>query len=114
MDVGVYMITDVSNEDILTKIRNRESFTLECLEYDRYKNTLEWLEKSIEAEGMKVRIYMKGRAATMGTAVLTLWGAGVAAASGLAMAAHNVVTWSPDYEIAKHPIGCTLYVKHKK
>lgn len=114
MDVGVYKITEVTNEQILSKIRKHESFTLECEEFDRYKNTLAWLEKAIEAEGMRVRVYMKARVATMGTAVITGWGSVAAAAAGIAMAAHNIATWSPDYEIAKHPIGNTLYVTYKK
>lgn len=114
MDVGVYKITEISNQQIREKICNHESFAIECEEFDRYKKTLEWLEKTIESEGMKVRVYMKGRVATMGTAALTGWGTVVAAASGLAMAAHNVATWSPDYEIAKHPLGNTLYVNYKK
>lgn len=114
MDVGVYKITDISNAEIIAKIRNHDSFTLECEEFDRYKKTLEWLEKTIEAEGMKVRIYMKARVATIASAAWTGWGTVAAAAAGLAMAAHNVATWSPDYEIAKHPLGCTLYVTFVK
>ena len=42
MDVGVYKISDVTNEFIVEKIKAHESFTLECEEFDRYSKTLSW------------------------------------------------------------------------
>ncbi|MFJ3467159.1 hypothetical protein [Pseudomonas sp. NPDC090201] len=114
MDVNVFKIAEVTNEQILQKIKNHESFTLECGDAERYSRTLEWLEKNIEDQGMKVRIYMVGRAAAMGAAVWTGFGTIAAAASGIAIAAHNIATWSPDYEIGKNPISPTLYVNYKK
>lgn len=114
MDVNIYKIDEVSNEQILTKIKNHESFTLECGDSDRYAHALEWLEKAIENQGMTVRVYLIGRAAAMGAAVWTGFGTIAAAATGIAIAAHNIATWSPDYEIGKSPIAPTLYVKYKK
>jgi len=125
MDVGVYKITEVTNDFILEKIKSHESFVLECQEFDRYSNTLTWLEQAIEKQGMSVRIYMRARRLSMGSfagfagasivgAPLALGALAVGMVAGVGIAAHNLATLNPDYEIGKHPIGSTLYVDYKK
>lgn len=114
MDVGVYKLSELNNEIITAKITARESFTIECEDFTRYSATLAWLEKTIESQDLKVRLYMVGRSAAMGTALLSVVGVAAAVGTGLAIAAHNVATWSPDYEIGKSPITKTIYVEFKK
>ncbi len=125
MDVGVYKITEVTNDFIIEKIRAHESFVLECEEYDRYSNTLTWLEKAIEDQGLSVRVYMRARRLSMGS-LAGFAGAGIVGApiaigalavgmvAGVGIAAHNLATLNPDYEIGKHPLGSTLYVDYQK
>lgn len=125
MDVGVYKIDEVTNDFIIDKIKLHESFILECQDFDRYSNTLTWLEKSIENEGMSVRIYMRARRLSIGSfagfagasvvgAPVALGALAVGVVAGVSIAAHNLATLNPDYEIGKHPIGSTLYVDYKK
>lgn len=125
MDVGVYKITEVTNDFIIEKIKACESFVLECQEYDRYSNTLTWLEKAIESQGMSVRIYLRARKLSMGSfagfagagvvgAPVALGALAIGVVAGVGIAAHNLATLNPDYEIGKHPLGSTLYVDYKK
>lgn len=125
MDVGIYKVTDVTNEFISEKIKAHESFVLECQEFDRYSKTLSWLEKEIESHGMSVRIYMRARKLSMGGIAgiavssgaafpLAVGAVAVGVIAGVGIAAHKIVTLNPDYEIGKHPIGATLYVDYKK
>ena len=73
------------------------------------------LERLIEKRGLRCRIYMKGRASTVAAAAIpvspTVIGGWLA---GIGIAAHNIATWSPDYEIAKNPLTSTLTVTYKK
>lgn len=125
MDVGVYKLIEVTNDFIVAKIRAHESFVLECQDFDRYSNALEWLENAIEKEGMSVRIYMRARRVSMGSfagfagasivgAPVALGALAVGMVAGVGIAAHNLATLNPDYEIGKHPLGSTLYVDYKK
>jgi len=125
MDVGVYKITEVTNDFIIEKIKAHESFVLECGEYDRYSNTLTWLEQAIEKQGMSVRIYMRARKISMGSfagfagasiigAPVALGAVAIGVVAGVGIAAHNLATLNPDYEVGKHPLGSTLYVDYKK
>lgn len=72
------------------------------------------IENLIECQGLSCRIYTYGRVAAAGA---TLVG-GVTGLAGLAsavgMAAHNIATYDPDYEIAKHLVDNKLSVKYKK
>ncbi|BFT62385.1 hypothetical protein [Pseudomonas moorei] len=115
MDLGVYKIKDISNEEIRVKVKNKESFILDCEDSGTlFVRTHETLEKMIETEGMKVRVYTIGRVAAMGAAAWTGWGTLIAAGAGAAIAAHNIATWSPDYEIGKSPLNKKIYVQYKK
>lgn len=125
MDVNVYKIEDVTNDFVLNEIKSHESFVLECGEFNRYSNTLTWLENSIESEGMSVRIYMMARNLSMGGvagfagasvvgAPVALGALAVGLVAGVGIAAHNLATLNPDYEIGKNPLSTTLYVDYKK
>ncbi|QJD57559.1 hypothetical protein HG264_02485 [Pseudomonas sp. gcc21] len=125
MDVGIYKISEVTNEFIIEKIKAHESFVLECQEYNRYTNTLTWLEQAIENQDMSVRIYLRARRLSMGS-VAGVTGASVVGApvalgalaigmlAGVGIAAHNLATLNPDYEIGKQPFSSTLHVDYKK
>jgi len=77
-------------------------------------DTVSTLENTIESENLSCRIYTYGRVASAGA---TLVG-GITGVAGLAsvigMAAHNIATFNPDYEIAKHLVDNKLTVNYKK
>lgn len=68
-------------------------------------------EKYIEIYGMSCRVYTENRAAIAAGGLL-LGGIGALAAVGVA--AHNVATWNPDYEIGKDLISNNVTVIYKK
>ena len=72
------------------------------------------LENTIESENLSCGIYTYGRAASVGATLI----GGVARVAGLVSAigisAHNIATFNPDYEIAKHLVDNKLTVSYKK
>jgi len=114
MDVNVYKISEISNEKILEKIKKKESFILEKVESIKFHSTIETLERLIESQGLKCRIYTFGRIATAGASVAGGVTGVLGALSGIAIAAHNIATWNPDYEIAKNFFGSSIHITYKK
>lgn len=114
MDVNVYDINDISNEKILEKIKKKESFILTNVSPMKLPSAVETLERLIESQGFKCRIYTLGRIAAAGVSVAGGVTGILGALSGIAIAAHNIATWNPDYEIAKNPLKSSIHVSYKK
>lgn len=116
MDVNIYKVNAIKNEEVKAKVKSHESFIIDCGDTDQHTflATVETIEKIIEDSGLKCRIYTVGRIATLGAAAWTGVGSVIAAGAGLAIAAHNIATWSPDYEIGKNIITKHIYVNYKK
>lgn len=115
MDVGVYELSEITNQQVKEKVQNRESFTIRGIETLKFSETVRTVEKVIEAQGLKCRVYTAYRATTMGVLaasnpVTTIAGIGAA----LGIAAHNVATWNPDYEIGKNLTLGLIEVNYKK
>jgi hypothetical protein len=115
MDIGVYSIKDLSDADMGKLIDDRRSFVLEDIARTNMGEAVESLEKCMEARGLRCRVYTKGRSASMAAAAIptpvTVLGGW---ASAVAIGAHNLATWNPDYEIAKNLAMGTLTVNYKK
>ncbi|PAU59198.1 hypothetical protein BZL41_16995 [Pseudomonas sp. PIC25] len=114
MDVNVYSLQEISNEQILEKIKNKESFVIEKVDSVKYSPTIEALEKIIESQGLKCRVYTIGRIATAGVTAFGGVTGAIGLLSGIAIAAHNIATWNPDYEIGKNILGSNIHVTYKK
>lgn len=114
MDVNVYKLNEISNEKIIEKIKKKESFILEKVDSIKLHSTVETLERLIESQGFKCRIYTLGRVAAAGATVAGGVTGLLGALSGIAIAAHNIATWNPDYEIAKNLFGSSIHVTYKK
>lgn len=114
MDVNVFSAKELSNEQIKQKIKNRESFTIDKISWERFTATVDTLEKIIEAEKLKYRTYTVGRVVSIGASALGGVTALLGLASGAAIAVHNLVTWGPDYEIGKNRIESKISVTYKK
>lgn len=68
------------------------------------------LEDEIERQGMRCRIYTRNRSIAAGGMAWT--GAGLFSLA--AIAAHNLATYNPDYEIGKAVVDNKIYVEFKK
>ena len=115
MDVGVYELSEISNDEIKEKVKNKEDFTIKGVEFLKFFEAVNTLEKIIEGEGLRCRVYTTYRASVMGGMALSnpfTATAGLVAAAGIA--AHNAVTFNPDYEIGKNLTLGTLEVTYKK
>jgi hypothetical protein len=115
MDIKVYSIKTVEDEKIAELIGGHESFVLEDVDRINIGKAVETLEKLIESKGFSCRVYTAGRAGAMVGAVIPTPVTVVAGwASAVAIGAHNLATWNPDYEIAKNIAIGTLTVEYKK
>lgn len=95
---------------IRAAIQNREDFEVEGCK-KRMKEAVEFVEHAIDSEGMTSRIYTKGRSAALAAGAFVP-GVGVAIAGGIA--AHNLTTQNPDYEVMKRPIAMALRLTYRK
>lgn len=104
---------DLDSIKVKDMVKRHESFEITGLS-GRMGSAVSKIENIIETEGLSCRIYTYGRVASAGaTLVGGITGlAGLASAVG--MAAHNIATYNPDYEVAKHIVDNKLSVKYKK
>lgn len=100
----------LNNTYLDSMITNKKSFEV-LGAGGKIKECVSLIEKTIESNGLTCRIYTEGRSAAVATGLLTL-GVGLVAAAGIA--AHNVATFNPDYEIGKNLIKNKITVKFKK
>ena len=106
-------IENLTKEKLKELIKDEKTFEVTGLS-GRVNETAKMVESAIENEGLRVRVYTYGRIAAAGG---TLFGGitGVlGAASVVGIAAHNLATLNPDYEIAKHLVDNMLTVKYCK
>lgn len=115
MDIGVYSLHVISDAKISSLINENQSFVLEDIARRNLVEAVRAVEKMIESKGLTCRVYLKGRSATvvavassMTPAIIGGW------VSAIGMGLHNLVTWDPDYEIAKNLATGTLTVTYKK
>ncbi|QWT20787.1 hypothetical protein KPL74_01965 [Bacillus sp. NP157] len=115
MDIGVFSVKQLGNNEIGELIAGKQSFVLEDVSRLNMPETVATLEKLIEDAGLRSRVYTKGRAASMAAAAIpnpvTIAGGLVA---GIGIGVHNLATFNPDYEIAKNLATGTLTVTYKK
>ena len=77
--------------------------------------TTEAVEKEIEMQQMRCRIYSSKRALILAAALIpTGFTQLTALGSGIGMAIHNLVTWNPDYEIIKYNVDNKVSVIYQK
>lgn len=100
--------SDQSN-DISRAILNKQSFVI--YNVSDMTKLVESLEHFIESNDMSCRIYTRNRAVAAGVGLFSL-GAGIATLAGIA--AHNLATYNPDWELGKDFGGNQLYVTYKK
>ena len=115
MDNGVYSIKSITNEKIASLIQQRASFVLNDVDTIHMSESVKTVEKIIESKGLSCRVYLKGRSATVAAAAIPISPTVIGGwAAALAIGAHNLATWNPDYEIAKNPVASNLSISYKK
>lgn len=115
MDIGVYSINKVSDSQIDELLDQHKSFVLQDVARTNMSEAVESIEKKIEFRGLKCRVYTKGRAASIAAAWIPFPITAIGGlASAIAIGAHNIATWDPDYEIAKNLAMGTLTINYKK
>lgn len=90
-------------------ISGKKSFVIVGLGGDLFEAS-KFAEKAIETRGLKCRVYTRNRSYAAGA--LSWTGAGLV--SLVATAAHNAVTFNPDYEIGRAVVDNKLYIDYKK
>ena len=111
MDISVYSLESLADGDIKDLISQHKSFVIENIARRNMPEVVQAVEKVIDSEGLKCRVYTKGRVAAI-AAELVVPVVGWAAA--VAMGAHNIATWNPDYELAKNLLTGSLTINYKK
>jgi hypothetical protein len=115
MDIGVYSIKVISDEKISSLINDKQSFVLEDIASRNIGEAVRAVERVIESKGLKCRVYLKGRSATVAAAASSMTPVALGGwASAIGIGLHSLATWDPDYEIAKNPATGTLTVTYKK
>ncbi|MBL0560978.1 hypothetical protein [Aeromonas hydrophila] len=104
---------DLDTDKLTALISSRLSFEVTGLS-GRMSSAVSKIENAIEPAGLTCRVYTRGRIAAAGASLLggPAGVAGVISAAGIAV--HNLATYNPDYEIAKHLVDNTLSVLYKK
>ena len=104
---------DIKTNKLIALIESRLPFEVIGLG-DVMSEAVSIIEKAIEEAGMSCRIYTKGRIAAAGASVVGGVTGVLVVASAVAIAAHNLATWDPDYEIAKHVVDNKVSVSFMK
>jgi hypothetical protein len=104
---------ELTTEKLSELIDNKSTFEIVALS-GRMADTVKLIENQIASKDLSCRIYTRGRiAAASGTLFGGITGfLGLASAVGIA--AHNLATYKPDYEVAKHLVDNMLTVKYCK
>lgn len=94
-------------------IKEKSSFSIVGLS-GKMSDAVELIEEQIEKEGYSCRIYTYGRIAAAGGSFFGGITGLLGAASAIGMAAHNLATYDPDFEVAKHLVDNKLVVTYEK
>ena len=93
-------------------IHNHESFAVLNVDFGKQSNIVEMIEREIESAGLSCRVRTANRGwAVAAMSIATFGGAAVA---GAAIAAHDLATKDPDYEVIKEMLGSDVAVEYKK
>lgn len=99
---------------IETLVQERKSFEVVDVKMGKQGTVVDVIERTIEANGMKCRVRTNGRGFAAAALAIPTFGGSVFA--GVAIAAHNLSTKDPDYEVIKEMFGSdvrVIYFKHK-
>lgn len=99
------------NDRLPALIAEHRSFEVWNVDMEALFDAVQAIETEIEKQRLTCRIYTRGRLAAVALGIFRLK-AGIAAAAGIA--AHNIATYNPDYEVCKDLANNRLIVEFKK
>jgi hypothetical protein len=111
IDIQKFTADEITLEKLDTLVMRRESFQVVAV--SNISSTVEKIEGRIEKADLKCRVFSEYRSGTLLGAFLAPT-APVAWLAGIGMAAHNIATFNPDYEIGKNKVAGTVTVKYMK
>lgn len=111
--VDKFTTDELSTEKLSELIANRKSFKVVAVKDMSY--TINKVEGAIEKKGLRCRVYTEYRSSAMSGMIIPTGATQVVGLfSAIGIAAHNLVTLNPDYEIAKNLVNSSLTISYKK
>ena len=110
MKISIDALSDTKLESLIT---DGQTFEVTGLS-SGMSDAVARIENAIESAGLRCRVYTYGRVAATGASFFGGVTGLVGLASTVGIAAHNLATLNPDYEIAKHMVDNMLTVKYCK
>ncbi|HDR9076387.1 TPA: hypothetical protein QDA97_005208 [Burkholderia vietnamiensis] len=107
-----YTPVELTDFKLDSLIEAKASFQIVNIQH--LSSVVEKVEGRIEKAGLSCRVYTEYRSAAMAGSVLGGITAIAGVASAAAIAAHNLATWNPDYELGKNQIKGHMSVVYKK
>lgn len=111
IDIQNFSVDDLDDEMLQKLIAEKKSFQIVAVKH--LGSVVNKLEGIIEKSGLRCRTYTEYRSAAItGMVIPVVWSVGIFSAFGIA--AHNIATFNPDYEIAKNKLQSRVTVMYKK
>lgn len=105
----------IDESHVVNLLKNKKSFIIENVPRLSMGEASSKIERLIDAQGMRSRVYAKGRsAAVAGLAIPTLPTIAAGATTAAFIAGHKAVTFNPDYEIGTNRATGTLTITYTK
>ncbi len=105
IDIAKYISDDITTEKLAELIAQKASFQIVAVK--SISSVVNKLEGIIEQKGLRCRVYTEYRSASLASMAIPTGVTQLAGfASAIGIAAHNLATLNPDYEIGKNkPAG---------
>lgn len=110
IDLQKFTADELTLEKLDALAMRHESFQVVAV--SNISAVVEKIEGRLEKQGMKCRVFTEYRSASIGAMFTPVGILGIVPALGIA--AHNLVTFNPDYEIGKNKLAGTVTVKYMK
>ncbi|KZX69371.1 MULTISPECIES: hypothetical protein [Alcanivorax] len=113
IDIEKYTSEDITTEKLSELIAKKASFQIVAVK--NISSVVNKVEGAIEKKGLRCRVYTEYRAASLASfAIPTGFTQVTGFASVIGIAAHNLATFNPDYEIGKNKPAGKVTVLYKK
>ncbi|WP_208107244.1 hypothetical protein [Mesocricetibacter intestinalis] len=102
---------DINNGFIRELINHHINFSIKSSDISREALRV---ERIMEDAGYKCRIYTENRATAMGASFFGGITGAIGVVSAIGIAAHNLATYNPDFEIGKNHFNNQINITYKK
>lgn len=113
IDIKKLSVEELDDQKLSELIAEKASFQIVAVKNLSY--VVNKVEVAIETGGLKCRVYTEYRSASLaGFVIPTGFTQAISIYSAIGIAAHNIATYNPDYEIAKNKPQGRVTVIYKK